>query len=785
MKRLALAILVVTAVAATVFVALNRPGAEASPGATITVNTWLDDNSRDEYLTLREAMMLATGDLLLTLLSEEECAQVSTAAWQEEPIHFCGIGTGNPPGADYADTIVFEEGLALGITLNSALPPLGTGDDTVDGSSASVTIQGGGTDAFDCFEITSDGNTIRLVGVMECKTAVWIHGGKNNAIEPPYIWSSATGVSITGSGTSGNSVMGVLVQGNGRNIRISGGAHHNIIESNRIVNSTESDGVSIRGSGTNSNEVKGNWIGTNNLGEPQPNKVRGVGIGDGAQGNVIGGTSPDEGNVISGNDGPGVYISGVGTDGNTVKGNFIGTNADGDAAVGNTGGVVIFAGAQNNTIGGSGPGEGNVISGNDGPGVYISAAGTDGNTVKGNFIGTNADGDAAVGNTGGVVIFAGAQNNTIGGTGAGEGNLIAFNDAHGVAVGSPGTTGNTIRGNSIHSNVLQGIDVGDGGNDELEPPTIESAGSVFGTACSDCTIDVYSDEEDEGRVYEGSTTADGEGNWSFSGTPEGPNITATVTDSDGNTSEFSEPLEPPWPSPSPTPTPSPTPVSDSDGDTVPDDVEEALGSDPDDPDSRPEHAAMPGTCSDGVDNDGDGFIDAEDEGCSATRTLVWGPGWHNVTWSGASTPEEAFACAEGNYAAAYRLVSGGWERYFPDRPDLSNMIDLEQYDAFLILVTGDVTCEMPVAEPPGTERTLDWGVGWQNEGWTGADGTTPQDVFDCAEGSYAAAYRLVGGGWERHFPDRPDISNMGPLDEYDAFLILVTAAVSCSMSIAP
>jgi hypothetical protein len=109
---------------------------------------------------------------------------------------------------------------------------------------------------------------------------------------------------------------------------------------------------------------------------------------------------------------------------------------------------------------------------------------------------------------------------------------------------------------------------------------------------------------------------------------------------------------------------------------------------------------------------------------------------------------------------------------------------LAQYDAFLILITGDVTCEMTVADPPGTERTLDWGVGWQNEGWTGADGTAPEDVFACAAGSYAAAYRLVGGGWERYFPDRPDISTMGSLDKYDAFLILVTAPVSCSMPVA-
>ena len=173
-------------------------------------------------------------------------------------------------------------------------------------------------------------------------------------------------------------------------------------------------------------------------------------------------------------------------------------------------------------------------------------------------------------------------------------------------------------------------------------------------------------------------------------------------------------------------------------------------------------------------------------GGEGTRTVVWGPGWHNATWTGgASSPEEVFGCAANNYAAAYRYTGGGFERYFPGRPDISNMGDLEQYAAFLILITQDVTCEMPVAAPPGSQRTLDWAVGWHNEGWTGADGTSPHDAFGCADDSYAAAYRLVSGGFERYFPDRPDISNMGALDQYDPFLILVTAPVSCGMPMSP
>jgi len=168
-----------------------------------------------------------------------------------------------------------------------------------------------------------------------------------------------------------------------------------------------------------------------------------------------------------------------------------------------------------------------------------------------------------------------------------------------------------------------------------------------------------------------------------------------------------------------------------------------------------------------------------------TRTLQWDPGWHNAVWTGAdsTSPQEAFSCADGSYAAAYRSAAGGWESYFPGRADISKMTDLDQYDSFLILATGSVTCEMPVAAAPGTSRTLQWAAGWQNAGWTGADGTTPQNAFACADGSYAAAYRLTASGWEGYFPGRAEISSLTALDQYDAFLILITVPVTCDMPI--
>jgi hypothetical protein len=129
-------------------------------------------------------------------------------------------------------------------------------------------------------------------------------------------------------------------------------------------------------------------------------------------------------------------------------------------------------------------------------------------------------------------------------------------------------------------------------------------------------------------------------------------------------------------------------------------------------------------------------------------------------------------------------VNGNWQRYFPGRPDISNMSPLARYDAFLILITQTVTCVMPVTAASGSSRTLQGDVGWHNVGWSGPDGTPLQDAFACAAGNYAAAYRFTDAGLERYFPDRPDVSNMEPLNKYDAFLILLTAPVSCTMPVA-
>ena len=181
----------------------------------------------------------------------------------------------------------------------------------------------------------------------------------------------------------------------------------------------------------------------------------------GSTNNTIGGTTAADRNIISANTVDGIQIRNAGTASNVVLGNYIGLDVTGTVDLGNTNqGVAIFGSATNNTIGGTAAGARNVLSGNNGEGVRITGAGTTGNVVQGNFIGTNAAGTAGIANSRqGVWIDNAAANNTIGGTAAGAGNTIAYNTLDGVALSSIAGTGNAVLGNAIFSNGGLGIDL--------------------------------------------------------------------------------------------------------------------------------------------------------------------------------------------------------------------------------------------------------------------------------------------------------------------------------------
>ena len=172
--------------------------------------------------------------------------------------------------------------------------------------------------------------------------------------------------------------------------------------------------------------MQGNFIGLSPSGAAMANAGNGITVMFGATKNTIGGVAAGARNVISGNFSAGVAITNVGTTGNFVQGNFIGTDATGNVSMPNFSGGVRIDDAANNTIGGISAAARNVISANIGGGVTIQNAGATGNLVQGNYIGTNAAGASALRNSPqGVHIWIGASNNTIGGVVAGAGNVIS------------------------------------------------------------------------------------------------------------------------------------------------------------------------------------------------------------------------------------------------------------------------------------------------------------------------------------------------------------------------
>jgi CSLREA domain-containing protein len=280
-----------------------------------------------------------------------------------------------------------------------------------------------------------------------------------------------------------------------------------------------------------------------------------------------------------------IGIDNIGADpstGNTIAGNFIGTDPSGTLDRGNRDSGVSMAGSgSNNTVGGTTPAVRNLISGNGHDGISIHNSPATGNQVLGNYIGTDKSGTANLGNDWNGVQLRTA-NNTIGdNTGAGA-NVIAFNGqdpsfnngTHGVLVVSDLATGNRILRNSIFSNTGLGIDLGgngrttndvgdaDTGSNNLQNfPVLISAETPFffdapttikgrlnSTPGTTFVIRFFSNPSgDEGKRFIGQKTdvvTDSSGNASFSFTPNqrvevGQRITATATDPNGNTSEFS------------------------------------------------------------------------------------------------------------------------------------------------------------------------------------------------------------------------------------------------------
>jgi len=248
-------------------------------------------------------------------------------------------------------------------------------------------------------------------------------------------------------------------------------------DARNLISGNLGDGISFGGTG---NVVQGNLIGTNITGTLALGNT-GPGVVFNGSNELVGGTSVDARNIISGN-GRGVDIGGG--DSNSVQGNFIGTDVTGTIALGNPNvGLNLNSLVSNTLIGGltatPATPPGNLISANAGAGNFGVVVGQDatGNLFQGNIIGADITGTQSLGNSGGILING--HDNTVGGTDANARNIIAFNGggtpvcnagAAGVFVHNSGAINNAILGNSIFSNAGLGIDLEyDGDPNCVEP----------------------------------------------------------------------------------------------------------------------------------------------------------------------------------------------------------------------------------------------------------------------------------------------------------------------------
>ena len=427
--------------------------------------------------------------------------------------------------------------------------------------------------------VTSGNTTVRSLILNHFKDGgISLAAPGGNHIEGCYIGIDSTG--NAGTNSSGN---GITISDSSNNVI--GGTTAN---TRNVIGAIDFFGISVSGSSATGNQIQGNYIGINAAGTDGLAVFGGIILSSSnntvggttpAARNVIG--TGDYAGIV-------MQTGGLDISGNVVQGNYVGTDASGTIKLGfSNWGIAIFTHCHNNVIGGTTPGAGNLVSGN-GWGIGVSGSGNSGanaptgNVIQGNLIGVAADGVTPLSNSFQGIHLGEAFNTTVGGTAAGAGNIIAFNGptaetgiGNGVQIFEG--DGNSIRGNSIFSNGRLGIDLGANGITPNDPgdadagpnkyqnfPLITSVvsnsgqttilGTLNSTPNTTFNIDFYSNAmcdpsgNGEGAMPFGSSSAvvttDANGNGTFNITfpvslPAGRVLTATATDPSGNTSEFS------------------------------------------------------------------------------------------------------------------------------------------------------------------------------------------------------------------------------------------------------
>ncbi len=391
-------------------------------------------------------------------------------------------------GPGTGDSITFSLGLSgtpQTIDLNAALPAI-TNPVSINGWSQNggapgvmIGINGGG--------LVGDGLTFNTYGsTIEGLAISGFNGngvdlyGNGDSISNCYIGTDTSGTA-TGVGNTGN---GVVITGTGDTISspASGGS------GNGNSGSSGSGGSGMGGMG---------GLGGSGSG----------GSSSGASGNN-GSGSPGAGTVISDNGAQGVYVTGSS---NLIQDSIIGLGADGETPLGNGGvGILLSSGASNNTIG-----AGNVISGNTGAGVTLSGSNVSGNEVVGDLIGTDATGEIAKQNGGDGIVIDAAPANTIGGTGTGEANVISGNAGNGIRI-ADGAEDNLVSVNLIGTDQAGAVALGNENDGVYVGSDNNTIGAWNGTSSGDgaptvisgdygaAEIDLAGDDNDVVNCYVGT-----------------------------------------------------------------------------------------------------------------------------------------------------------------------------------------------------------------------------------------------------------------------------------------
>lgn len=588
--------------------------------ATITVNTTADDTAADSTLSLREAIEVSNGSLLVSSLSTQEQAQVNGAVGSTNTIDFnipttdsgysssTGVWTIKPqtelPAISnnaaiingYSQTGASENTLSEG---DNAKPTIALSG--VNGNGAGLTLAQSGSQLFgldienfvESGVVISAGGSVQVAGCFigtdptgenkaangtaitienssnliggpnagdrnilsgsgNSQTSTFVHNGvyvPDQALNPLHITptnnvieNNIIGLDAKGTKSIDNEFAGVYDLGSGDTY---GGASGlgNVISGNFDA------GIDVGGNVT----IEGNFIGTDVTGTLAIGNNQSGGYGIFSQ-ETTGLTSISEtisNNLISGNStGIDLYQTASSQSSYTISNNLIGTNAAGAAVIGSGQTGIALNSVENATI------SGNVVSGNS---IGIQTTTTtpvttlQNDVIQGNLIGTDKTGTVALGNSLHGIEIGTGSGITIGGTGPGQGNVIANSGYFGIYMVAGGQ--DIFSRNSIYNNAKGGIDVTPGSNGFVPPPQLTFApgtggtgilsGSFFLTKNTPYVVEIFSNPTNVG--FEGQTfvepvsgTSDGSGNASFSVTLPIGFYTATTTILSRGTSDFSD-----------------------------------------------------------------------------------------------------------------------------------------------------------------------------------------------------------------------------------------------------